>query len=484
MLSNIPCGLGGRTGRYLVLLLGMGIPVIVLWSFWYAINSDRDDISPLLNQLIPAGHCACQSATVFECQSCLEPLNVETNVTDADEWSFEYGRDDRNAGLSEDQCSVAFPGLFEDVERGARYWKDNGNIPKSRLDEVDLQPGMTRAMIYKGDLYIVSSSSKGEDHRRKTLATLSAMHRALAAMPLRRTAPDIEFIFSVEDKASDVVGVGYPIWVFARKPSEASLFLMPDFGFWAWDNMINGQNNEIGSYDDVVEKVKQVEQGVTFAEKEAKLVWRGKLSFAPKLRRTLLDVARGQQWSAVKELNWKVKQNYMTLEDHCKYQYIAHVEGTEPLHSAPLTTTPTNNPPPGRSYSASLKYRQACRSVIVAHKLQYIQHHHYLLSAHGPTQNYVEVERDFSDLANTMARLLADPAEAQRIADNSVRTFRERYLTPAAEACYWRRLWAAYASVSESPKLWRDEARRTKRGLRFETFVLLSSGEMYEFHAA
>lgn len=83
-----------------------------------------------------------------------------------------------------------------------------------------------------------------------------------------------------------------------------------------------------------------------------------------------------------------------------------------------------------------------------------------------------------------MARLLADPAEAQRIADNSVRTFRERYLTPAAEACYWRRLWAAYASVSESPKLWRDEARRAKRGLRFETFVLLSSGEMYEFDAA
>lgn len=131
-----------------------------------------------------------------------------------------------------------------------------------------------------------------------------------------------------------------------------------------------------------------------------------------------------------------------------------------------------------------MKYRQACRSVIVAHKLQYIQHHHFLLSSHGETQNYVEVERDFSDLPNKMAHLLANPAEAERIADNSVKTFRERYLTPAAEACYWRSLWKGYAEVSESPKLWVEDGNgRWKRGLRYETFVLLGSEEMYDFRA-
>jgi hypothetical protein len=140
---------------------------------------------------------------------------------------------------------------------------------------------------------------------------------------------------------------------------------------------------------------------------------------------------------------------------------------------------------PGRSYSASLKYRQACRSVVVAHKLQYIQHHHYLLSSHGPTQNYVEVERDFSDLPDKMAPLLADPAEAQRIADNSVATFRERYLTPAAEACYWRSLWEGYAEVSEPPALWAGKGEsKKKRGLRYETFALLGSEQMYSFRAA
>lgn len=81
-----------------------------------------------------------------------------------------------------------------------------------------------------------------------------------------------------------------------------------------------------------------------------------------------------------------------------------------------------------------------------------------------------------------MAHLLDNPDEAQKIADNSVKTFRERYLTPAAEACYWRKLYEAYATVSETPSLWtHGGVRKEKRGLRFETFVLSGSEEMYDF---
>jgi hypothetical protein len=194
---------------------------------------------------------------------------------------------------------------------------------------------------------------------------------------------------------------------------------------------------------------------------------------------------------------------------------------TYPLY-LPLFTSPAPKTPPlttfvlciGRSYSASLKYRQACRSVIVAHKLQYIQHHHYLLIPSGPLQNYVEVERDFSDLEAKIAPLLADPDRAQAIADNSVRTFRERYLTPAAEACFWRGLWDGYKGVwnrtsgndgggghggdvdVDSPSSGiellerggrggRDTGTGTgkRRGMRYESFVLQSSQAMLEFDA-
>ena len=54
--------------------------------------------------------------------------------------------------------------------------------------------------------------------------------------------------------------------------------------------------------------------------------------------------------------------------------------------------------------------------------------------------------------------------EGKRIANNSVRTFRERYLTPAAEACYWRKLIKGWSEVSFEPE-------RKARGMRVENFV-------------
>ena len=115
----------------------------------------------------------------------------------------------------------------------------------------------------------------------------------------------------------------------------------------------------------------------------------------------------------------------------------------------------------------------ACNSVSVLHKLQWIEHYHYLLSPSGPQQNYVEVERDFSDLVEKMEYYLNHTKEAERIAKNSVRTFRERYLTTAAEACYWRALIRGWAEASFEPRgfVIGPDGRQKMRGIRFENFV-------------
>jgi hypothetical protein len=107
--------------------------------------------------------------------------------------------------------------------------------------------------------------------------------------------------------------------------------------------------------------------------------------------------------------------------------------------------------------------------------MQWIQHHHYLLVANGTQQNFVEVERDFSDLETKMEYLTTHPEEARRIADNNVKTFRERYFTPAAEACYWRALirgWAASSFQPEVFALTRGGVRRP-RGMSFENFAYI-----------
>lgn len=456
--------------------VAIGACGVFIYLIWFGMNSDRDNVPQLLTQLIPAGHCTCQSSTSFQCADCLtclasppllEPEHHET-------WSFQYGRDDQNLGLSQIQCQAAFPGLFQDIQRGVAYWKSQGSISRNDLSMVPFRDGMARAIISNGELYVVATRAKWDDHRRKILSTLGSIHRALSASSNRTSHPTIEFIFSIEDRVDDVDAASHPVWVLSRKASEESVILMPDFGYWSW------AKSNIGPYGQVVQSIMAAESNMKFADKERKLVWRGKLSFAPKLRRTLLDIARGKPWGDVKELDWSKKVNFLSMEDHCRTMFIAHVEGTFFFHNPNLLYKADRyRRYSGRAYSASLKYRQACRSVIVAHKLQYIQHHHYLLVSSGPEQNYVEVERDFSDLPNLMDELLENPDKAERIANNSIKTFRERYLTPAAEACYWRALWEGWAEVSAN--VTRDVEPPVNRGLRYESFVLLDSNDMFKF---
>ncbi|CEN60476.1 hypothetical protein ASPCAL02914 [Aspergillus calidoustus] len=334
----------------LCLLSFLSITLGVL--LWTAVNSDRAYLHPLLTQIIPAGHCACETATVFECSSCLACSHQTLALTPSAElerWEFSYARDGHNAGLGREQCDAAFPGLFEDVHRAGRYWRHRGGISNAELDTITLNPGMARARIANGQLYVLATRARGEDHRRKILAALSAMHRALITDTHDRTSTsttipdiDIEFIFSIEDKLSDVADAANdPIWSLARTAGEEAAWLMPDFGFWSWDHA----HTEIGPYDAVVEDAVDYDV-LPWGERVQKLVWRGKPSFAPKLRRALLDRTRGREWADVQAVDWhrhasegEGEGNVLGLGEHCRYGFIAHVEG-KPTYLFSLPSLP------------------------------------------------------------------------------------------------------------------------------------------------
>jgi hypothetical protein len=67
------------------------------------------------------------------------------------------------------------------------------------------------------------------------------------------------------------------------------------------------------------------------------LVWRGKPSFAPKLRRALIEAARDKPWADIKQLDWDTGHNVLRMEDHCRYMFIAHVEGESDASSLSLS---------------------------------------------------------------------------------------------------------------------------------------------------
>ncbi|KAF2862317.1 hypothetical protein K470DRAFT_268980, partial [Piedraia hortae CBS 480.64] len=103
-------------------------------------------------------------------------------------------------------------------------------------------------------------------------------------------------------------------------------------------------------------------------------------------------------------------------------------------------------------------------------------HFHHLLRDAGPQQNYFRVERGFGDLEGVMGTLLGDVEAAGRVARRAKEVFRERYLSPAAETCYWRRLFDGWASVQGFEPELRGEGGML-RGTPFESYVIMEATE-------
>lgn len=278
------------------------------------------------------------------------------------------------------------------------------------------------------------------------MATLHAINRAILTSP--EPLPNIEFTFVVNDKIDPTT-----TWALTRRASETDIWLMPDFGYYSWPE------TKVGTYAEVRRKILAAEHTSPWSSKKSKLIWRGAPMTAHNIRQHLIDATAGKSWADVKYLDWADKaalqHDLLAMPDHCKYKFVAHTEGA--------------------SYSGRLKYLQNCRSVVVAHELQWIQHHHPLLVASGPEQNFVEVDDQFAGLEAAMEELLADDARAERIAGNAVRVFRERYLTGAAEVCYWRRLVRGWREVSFEPSFY-DESGEW-RGVPAESYFLMGKVE-------
>lgn len=354
---------------------------------------------------------------------------------------WDYARDKDNLQLNLQQCDAAFPSLFAEVDRAVNVWQKEP-INESIINSIEPQNGFVRAMIYDQKLYVIAK--QGGIYSRD-LATLHAIHRAILTSP--EAIPNIEFAFNSDDRIPSL-----PLWGYARRAEDTNVWLMPDFGYWSWPE------TKVGSMDEVRMKATQEEESGTHAwkHKVEKLLWRG-ATMGLSLRERLLEVTCDKSWADVVALDWHDKESMTkdlrSMPQHCQNKYLMQTEGN--------------------SYSGRLKYLQNCNSVIVSHPLDWIEHHHHLMRADGAEQNYVEVKRSFEDLEEKIAWLRKNDKIARKIAHNSVKTFRERYLTPAAETCYWRKLMHGWAKVSWEPRFYDEVDGKPKwRGLPIESFLL------------
>ncbi|KAI1371405.1 glycosyl transferase family 90-domain-containing protein [Hypoxylon crocopeplum] len=371
-------------------------------------------------------------------------------------WVFDSKKDSLNYGLSDDQCESAFPDLFQELDRARDFLLgEKRRIKESDLkldakgDYTGLQHGEFRVMISNGELYVIMEK-KGEPDRSRGLAALASMYRAITAIPDPRSLPDVEFVIDIEDRATRGENNPQRIrWAWAREENNPWLWVMPDFDGWSYPD------DGVGSYVQFREDVEELETEYPHGwdDKEAKLCWRGSLAVNRKLRTALVDAAQGNDWDDVQAIDWHNRSNILDMRDFCRFKYVAHTEGN--------------------SWSGRLRYLHNCNSVPVIHKLKYIFHYHPLLKDSGPHQNYVKVNRDWSDLKAQMDGLTADPDRARRIAQESTRVFRDQYLTPAAEACYWRRMIRNWRAVMDfEPRRYETkDGIKVRRGVSWERFA-------------
>ena len=348
-----------------------------------------------------------------------------------DKWLFDSKRDARNIGLSEAQCNAAFPDLYQEINRAISVWQKREHT--IRPEDADIEwrhDAAFQVLIYDNQLRILrTKGTYGNDgYRKRTMFVLSQLNRALlGASAAGEKVPDVEFGVTVDDmslipgKEMDT----HAIWAFARNihsEIEQRLWLMPDFNFFA--------STPVGSsYLDMQRRASLHDQAVM--DKIPKAVWRGVKWTNEAVRGSLLDVTAGKDWADVQEVDWKNKTNVMRMDDLCRYMFLVHTEG--------------------RSWSGRLKFLLNCDSVPIVHDLDWTAEFYHLLIPDGPDQNYIPVDKDFSNLEERVKYFLEHPNQAQRIADNAVATFRSRYTSPAAEACYWRRMIRGWNEVAFKP---------------------------------
>jgi len=70
-------------------------------------------------------------------------------------WSFDAARDAENFGLDDEQCDVAFPRLYQEINRSVEFWKAQGGIKPKNLETNFAAYGTLRLRIIDGQVVIV-----------------------------------------------------------------------------------------------------------------------------------------------------------------------------------------------------------------------------------------------------------------------------------------------------------------------------------------
>ena len=381
---------------------------------------------------------SCRQALFFSLAALVVLIFLLTNYSDVQPSTYipklptahkEEGANSVEADFAK-VCSDHHSILYKDVERTEAYWRKVGGMT---WDDLELSRYICERdgncpiiKLYNGQLYIRQPISHDLSYQSRGHSMLLMLSRVDLS-----DSPNVDFLFNTNDG----VRVYEPCFIEMDKHiSEAESqsrnesinhFLFPDFtAFDWWEARLPGFNEV---------RMNFARSSGSFANKIAKLFWRGSVSLQQGTQRSDLvnilsdktdvaDVAliTSKDFTSKKGAN----SNLKSLQEMCKYQYIIYTEGI--------------------AYSGRLKYTALCNSVQIGHQITFIEFWTHLLEPY-----YVSVS-DWNDALDKYHALQANPAEAERLAVGAAEAVR-KHLSSTAINCYIKRMLTGYARSTNWP---------------------------------
>lgn len=290
-------------------------------------------------------------------------------------------------------------------------------------------------------LHIVESNLLAEDSRVVAIATLQSIQRSIANDP-QKDIPNIEFVIDVRGQVTDVTK---PIWVLDRREDDDRVWLTPFIG--CLETSYSNSSGQDTKRDDSQEKFTFKPLGQIAAAIDGQ---------ESKGRRTERKVINGtNDWGSFLLMN--AHQPGMSAPNVCRHKVFVHPDSQSTFNRLDSLLC------------ASVNVMQRPKWIHLYHSLMYSKPMDKSEESLPEFQNVMLVDNAGPHLEKGTPEFLRNTEVAKSMASNVVNTFRRRYLTEAAAACYWRELVHTYSEVSYSPKVYDEKDPR--RGEPLEKFL-------------
>ncbi|KAK7977275.1 hypothetical protein PG996_003345 [Apiospora saccharicola] len=286
--------------------------------------------------------------------------------------------------------------------------------------------------------YSVQSS---KDSRVAAAATLQSIQQSIINDP-QRDIPNIEFVLDVRGQVSDVTK---PVWVLDRREQDDKGWLTPFVGSLETSDPSSSRH----------ETKRDKNQG-TFTFKPLGQIATEIDGQELKSRRAeMKETSNTYDWGSF--LLMSVPRPDISAPGVCRHKVLVH----------PGSQTTFNRL--DSLLCASVNVMQSPKWIHIYHGLMYSKPMDESRRSLPEFQNVMLVEDTGPYSKGGTPDLLRNTEVAKSVASNAVETFRHRYLTEAATACYWRELIHTYSEVSYSPKVYGEGDLR--RGEPLKTFL-------------